>query len=225
MKPTELTSNSAINRGPAPGILASLYCILFIGGFVFNIVATHGASYPTPYEPVAKAQTYYQAYHSVERVYSFFIFWSSIPLGLYTANIIAALSHLKINRRGLGIATFGGYGASLMLALAGLCTWILSQPVITDYPGTTRVMQLLTFTTGGTGTVVLSGLLIAGTAVTGGMAKLLPKWLAWSGGTLGLISVLSMLNLMFPQLSILLPIGRFLGILWMVVAGFKLKIR
>jgi hypothetical protein len=37
------------------------------------------------------------------------------------------------------------------------------------------------------------------------------------------ISILSMFNLIVPGVSILLPIGRFLGIIWMIIAGFTVK--
>ena len=223
MKPIDKKNTGAIDRSPSPGILALLYFVLFAGGMIFNLVGTSGASFPTPYDPVQKAQVYYQQYHAIIQVHSFFIFWSSLPLGIYTAFFTSRLSNMGVHRGGLNIAVFGGFGASIFIALSGLCTWILSQPFITDEPGTTRAIQLLGFTTGGTGNVVLSGLLIAGISVTAGLARLLPKWLMWSGLILAAISVLSMLNMVFPRLSILLPIGRFIGIIWMIFAGFKLK--
>jgi hypothetical protein len=45
----------------------------------------------------------------------------------------------------------------------------------------------------------------------------------WSGLILAAISLLSMFNMIFEGVSILLPIGRFLGIIWMIIAGFTLK--
>jgi hypothetical protein len=210
-------------RSPSPGILATIYFALFAAGLIYNLVNTSGASYPTPYDPVQKAQDYYQLYHSSIRIQSFLLFWSSLPLGIYTAFISSRLWNLGIHRGGLNIAVFGGYAAAVLLALSGISTWILSQPFIATEPGITRGIQLLAFMTGGTGNVVLSGLLIAGISVTAGLAKLLPKWVMWSGLTLAAISVLSMLNMVVEQLSIMLPIGRFLGMIWMIIAGFKLK--
>ncbi|WP_084490130.1 hypothetical protein [Niabella ginsenosidivorans] len=210
-------------RSPSPGILATVYFILFAVGMIYTISGTAGASYPTPYDPVQKAQAYYQQYHSIIQVHALFLFWSALPLGIFTAFFTNRLSNRGIHRGGLNIATFGGYGAAILLALSGLCSWILSQPVITDAPGTTRALQLLAFVTGGTGYVALSGLLLSGLSVTAGLARLLPRWLMWSGLVIAAISVLSMLNIVFPGTSILLPIGRFLGMIWMIIAGFKLK--
>jgi hypothetical protein len=223
MEKIENTNIGGVDRIPSPGVPALLYLILFAGGMAFNLMNTSGASFPTPYDPAQKAQDYYQQYHNITQVYSFFIFWSSIPLGIFTAFITSRLSKLKIHGGGLNITKFGGYAASGFIALSGLSIWILSQPVVTDLPATTRIVQLFTFVTGGTGNVTFSGLLIAGLSVSAGLAKLLPGWIMWSGILLAAVSVLSMLNMILPQLSMLLPIGRFLGMIWMVIAGFKLK--
>ncbi len=219
-----ITKNTeSMERSPSPGVLAVIYFILFAGGLVFNLVNTSGTSFPTPYDPVQKAQEYYQNFQSTIRIYSLFIFWSALPLGIFTAFITSRLSNMGIHRGGLNIATFGGYAAAVFIAISGLCTWILSQPYIATEPGITRGIQLLGFATGGTGNVVMAGLLIAGISVTAGLAKLIPKWIMWSGLVLAGISLLSMFNMIFEGVSILLPIGRFLGIIWMIVAGFSLK--
>ncbi len=219
-----IVKNTAnMDRSPSPGIPALVYFILFVGGLVFNIISTSAASFPTPYDPVQKAQDYYQTFQSTTRIYSLFVFWSALPLGIFTAFFTSRLRNLGIHRGGLNIATFGGFAAAIFIAISGLCAWILSQPFIASEPGITRGIQLLGFASGGTGNVVMSGLLIAGLSVTAGLAKLLPKWVMWSGLILAAISVLSMLNMIFEPASILLPIGRFLGIIWMIIAGFKLK--
>lgn len=132
-------------RSPSPGILALVYFVLFTGGLIFNLISTSGASFPTPYDPVQKAQTYYQNYQNTIRFYSFLMFWSALPLGIYTAFFTSRLYNLGIHRGGLNIATFGGYAAAIFIALSGLCTWILSQPFITTDAGTTRSIQLLAF--------------------------------------------------------------------------------
>ncbi|MBZ4192005.1 hypothetical protein [Niabella beijingensis] len=211
------------NRGPSPGILATVYFILFAVGMIYTIAGTSGASYPTPYDPVQKAQEYYHQYHHIVQVHALFLFWSALPLGIFTAFFTGHLSSQGVHRGGLNIASFGGYGAAIMLTISGLCTWVLSQPIITDAPGTTRIVQLLAFATGGTGYVALSGLLISGLAVTGGLGRMLPRWLMWSGLVIAAISVLAMFNIAFPGVSILLPIGRFTGMIWMLIAGYKLK--
>jgi hypothetical protein len=45
----------------------------------------------------------------------------------------------------------------------------------------------------------------------------------WFGLVISVISVFSMINLVAPGVSLLLPIGRFLGMIWMIIAGFTIK--
>lgn len=212
-------------RGPAPGILALIYFLLFAGGIAYLLISASGASYPTPYDPVEKAQHFYGENANALRTQSFFIFWSALPLGIYTAFMTARLRGLNVHRGGINIAQFGGFSAAVFTGLSGLCTWILSQPGIVNDASTTRIMQLLAFGTGGTGTVVLSGLLIAGLSVTAGIDRIIPRWVMWFGLIIGVVSLLSMFNLIAPDVSILLPIGRFIGIIWMIIAGFTIKRR
>ena len=58
---------------------------------------------------------------------------------------------------------------------------------------------------------------------TAGIDRIIPRWVMWSGLVIAVISVLSMINLVAPDASILLPIGRFSGIIWMIIAGFTVK--
>jgi hypothetical protein len=205
------------------GVAALFYLILFAGGIIFNQVSTSGASFPTPYNSVEKAQDYYMNYHSSIRIYSFFMFWSALPLAIFTAFYTSQLQNSGRHHGGLSIAIFGGYAAAIFIAFSGLCTWVLSQPCIATEASAVRVLQLLAFATGGTGNVVMTGLLIGGLSITAGVGKLLPAWVIWSGVVLAIISLSAMLNMIFPGVSILLAIGRFLGMVWMIFAGFKLK--
>jgi hypothetical protein len=213
----------AQERGPAPGIFALGYFLLFAGGLAFNMSSTIGAAYPTPYDAVQKAQIYYGTFASTVRIYAFIIFWSALPLGIYTAFMTARLRALNLHKGGTTIALFGGIGASVFIALSALCTWILSQPSITENAGATRAVQLLSFATGGTGHVVLAGLLIAGISVPAGIARIIPKWVMISGIVLASLCVLSMLNMVFSSLFVMLPLGRFGGMIWMIIAGFTIK--
>lgn len=210
-------------RMPSPGILALVYFLVFAAGMAFLLISSSGASYPTPYDPVEKAQHFYTEFSGSLRTQSFFLFWSALPLGIYTAFMTARLRGLNLHRGGINIAQFGGFGAAIFVGLSGLLTWVLSQPGIATDAGTTRIIQLLAFATGGTGAVVLSGLLIAGICVTAGIDRIIPRWVMWLGLGIAVISVLSIVNLIAPDASILLPIGRFPGIIWMIIAGFTVK--
>ncbi len=121
----------------------------------------------------------------------------------------------------MNIALFGGIASSVFLAISGLCGWVLSQPGIADNISTMHSMQLLGFATGGIGYVVTLGLLMAGVSVVSLFGGYTAKWLCWLGLILAGIAELSVFSLIFPQLSILLPV-RFPGLVWMIGVGFTM---
>ena len=65
-------------------------------------------------------------------------------------------------------------------------------------------------------------LLMAGVSVTAGLLKLLPKGLLAFGLLLALTGELSWLSIVIPQADFLIPLTRWLGFVWLIVAGFKL---
>jgi hypothetical protein len=66
------------------------------------------------------------------------------------------------------------------------------------------------------------GLLIAGISVTSAFMKFLPKWLWISGIVIAVIGQLSWLSMLQPMMMLLIPLTRFPGFIWLIVAGFKL---
>jgi hypothetical protein len=183
---------------------------------------TQGAHFPRPDDPVNIAQALYLKYAGAIRISSFLLFGASIPLGLFTATVTSRLRFLGITAAGVSIALFGGIAASIFLAISGLAGWILSQPDVASSADTTRIMELFAFATGGPGFVVPLGLLLAGVSVPGLILRLLPRWLAWFGLILALIAELTSLSLILPALDALLPIGRFVTLIWLIGAGFAL---
>jgi hypothetical protein len=210
-----------IHHGPSPGIVAIIYTLLFIAGIATTIVMTHGAAFPIPYGPLDVSQKYYLQFPDAVRVNSFLLFGSAIPLGIYTAAVTSRLKFLGVNVSGVSIALFGGIAASVFLAISGLSAWVLSQPGIADSISAMHAFQLFGFAAGGVGHVVTFGLLMAGVSVVSLFGGYTPKWLAWFGLILAAISELSALSLIFPMLSILLPV-RFLAFIWMIIAGFTI---
>jgi hypothetical protein len=69
---------------------------------------------------------------------------------------------------------------------------------------------------------VFLGLLVAGVAVPALLLRLLPRSLAVIGLGIAVVAELSTLSLIWPDLSVLLPLARFPGLVWLVVAGFRL---
>jgi hypothetical protein len=85
-----------------------------------------------------------------------------------------------------------------------------------------HALAFLSFAAGGPGYVVGLGLLIAGIAVPAFILRLVPRWLAGTGLALAVLAELTWLSLLLEPVQYLLPVGRFLGGLWLIAAGFTL---
>jgi hypothetical protein len=213
--------DAAQHAGPPLGAVALVHVGLFVASLVALGVMGKGAM-PLPYGSIEAARDYYSQNAEAVRVAAFLQFGAAISLGIFTAAVTSRLKFLGLNVAGVSIALFGGLAASVMLALCGLMGWVLSQPGVASEVGAMRTLQLLGFTIGGVGTVVPFGLLLAGVSISARLTGLLPRWIAVWGLVVALLAELATLSLIVPQLSILLPLGRIPGQLWMVAAGFAL---
>lgn len=87
-----------------------------------------------------------------------------------------------------------------------------------------HALAYLSFATGGVGFVVGTGLLAAGIAVPALVLRLLPRWLAWSGLVLAALAELSFPSMAVTPLQLLVPVGRFGGLIWVVTVGLCLPV-
>jgi hypothetical protein len=155
---------------------------LFVASLVVSTVMAGGEHFPSPLQPEALSNAYLSKHADAIRVGAFLQFGSAIPLGIFTATAVSQLRFLGVNVAGGFIALFGGFAASSFLASSALTQWMLSQVGVSAAPDVTvHALHLLAFATGGVGYVAPAGLLVAGISVTGGLSKLLPKWLIWFG--------------------------------------------
>jgi hypothetical protein len=197
-------------------LVALSYTVLVLGGIVGSILLSPRAAFPMPYQPVERAITYVAAYPMGIRVGSFFQLASAIPLGVFVATVVSRLRFLGVRAAGELIALCGGVAAMVMLIVSALADWSLSTPGITESAGAVRALQLLGFAAGGPGFVAPLGLLFAGVSLTAGLNRLIPRWLMWLGLVIAVASELSTLTLLTWTASIFIPMGRFIGIVWMI---------
>ncbi len=206
------------HRGPSLLAVAIVFTTLFIASLVVSTVMAGGAHFPSPFQPESNA--YFSRHADAVRVGALLQFGSAIPLGIFTATAVSRLRFLGVNAAGSFIAFFGGVAASLLLAISALLQWVLSQAGVADATdATVHALPLLAFATGGVGYVVPAGLLVAGISVTGGLSKLLPKWLMWFGLAVAALAELSALSLVVTPAMYLLPMARFPAFVWMICVG------
>src|ERR1700738_2824692 len=227
MNDSSLDRNSTVGRppqgGPPLALLAAISLVLLLTGLAIG-VAQAGVM-PLPYGSATAIQDYVAGDHAAVVAMAVGTFGSSFPLAIYAATASARLRQLGITAPGATIALAGGLLASAGLALSSLTAWTLSRPEVTSDTALVRALYYLTYLTGGPWHVVTLGLLIAGIAVPGLLVGLLPRPVAWTGLVIAGVAELTTLVLVWTALSQLLPVARFTGLIWLIVAGALLPLR
>jgi hypothetical protein len=212
-----------VQGGPPLALLGAISLVLLLAGLAIG--AALGGVMPLPYGSSTEIQDYVANNHAAAEAIAVGAFASSIPLAIYAATASARLRQLGVTAPGATIALAGGILASSGLGLSGLFAWTLSRPEVTADATLVRALYYLTYLTGGPWHVVALGLLIAGISVPSVILGLLPRPVAWAGLAIAVLAELTTLVLIWPGLSPLLPIARFTGLIWLIVAGALLPLR
>ncbi|HEV2330114.1 MAG TPA: hypothetical protein VGY56_15135 [Verrucomicrobiae bacterium] len=208
--------------GPNPGFVAVIFALLFNVGLYQVVTFTGGPHFPGPGESAETIVAYFQA-HAVDVCRCAFLhFGAAIPLGIFTATMVSRLQLLGIRVAGIYIALFGGLATAFNMMASSVSLWVMAYPGIASNPDVLRALYYLAFAFGGVGFSVPLGLLIAGISIPSAFIKLLPKWLVILGIALGIIGELSWLDMITPHALFLIPLTRFPGFLWLILAGFLL---
>jgi hypothetical protein len=217
------TAGRPVQGGPPLALLGAISLVLLLAGLAIG--AALGGVMPLPYGSETAIQDYVANNHAAAEAIAIGAFASSIPLAIYAATASARLRQLGVTAPGATIALAGGILASSGLGLSGLLAWTLSRPEVTSDATLVRALYYLTYLTGGPWHIVALGLLIAGIAVPSLILGLLPRPVAWTGLAIAVLAELTTLVLIWPGLSPLLPIARFTGLIWLIVAGVLLPLR
>lgn len=212
----------ARHRGPHLGAVAVVHTALVLGSLLVTAIATPGGYLPSVFGAPEAAPAVLAPPGEAVRIAAFLQFGAAIPLGIFTATAVSRLQFLGITVAGVFISLFGGLTASLFLAMSAVLEWVLGQPGVASQAEAARLLHLLAFATGGVGYVVPFGLLLAGVSVISWFMRLLPRWLVWAGLVLAAVAELSSLSLVFTRAAYLLPVARFLGLVWIMATGFLL---
>jgi len=209
--------------GPNLGILAIIFAVLFNTGLAFVISLSGTPPYfPGPWESADTIATYFRNQQHDVLICAFFHFGSAIPFGLFVATTVSRLRFLGINSAGAHIALFGGIMMAIGQAISALILWVMAYPGIASDISTIRALYYAVYAIGGVGYSVPLGIFIAGVSISAGLTKLLPKWVMIFGLLLFAFGELSWLSLIFPRLLFFIPLTRFPGFIWLIIAGFML---
>lgn len=206
--------------GPPLGGLAVVHAALVLLALVVGFAAAGPDAFVSPYAGAAAVAAHAQQDPVALRVVALLQFGSAVPLGILAATAFARLQRLGVRVPGPSIGFAGGLTASVFLMISAFSTFLLSRPELTTDPRLALAFSFAAFVTGGVGYATGLGLLIAGMAVPALILRLVPRWLAWSGLVIAALAELTFLSLAIEPLQFLLPIARFGGIAWLIVAGF-----
>jgi hypothetical protein len=140
-------------------------------------------------------------------------------LAIWSATVYRRLRALGVTAPGSAIALAGGVLASAMAAMSGLVTWVASR--VDGEPEVAAALRDLTFATGGPGFVAFFGLLIAGVSVPMLVLRI-QRPVAIFGLVVAGCAEVSTLVLVTMSLAVTLPIGRFGGLIWLILASLML---
>jgi hypothetical protein len=202
-------------RQGGPPLLAPAiaYTVLTVAAVILS------AKIPRPGAAAGSVLAYDRAHHTELEIAGFFVFGASAPLAIWAATIYRRLRTLGVTAPGAAIALAGGLLAAGSLALSGLFTWTASDVQSVAGPALARALADLSFVTGAAGFVVPFALLMAGVSVPSLILRFVPRWLSWAGLVVAAAGVLSTFTLLTSALDVLLPIGRFAGLVWLLAVS------
>jgi hypothetical protein len=198
-----------------PGL--SLAVLTVVGGVL-------GGSGPRPDSSAADVLAYTAANATLVGVAAALLFGSAFPLVVYAATVLRRFRRLGIAAPGPVMGLAGAVLAAAALMASALFSWAAAQTAGLGDPAIARLLATLWFATGGVGFVAPFGLLLAGIAVPALIGRLLPAWLAWAGLVVAALAVLSTFALITPALYVLLPVGRFGGLLFLLAVAVLLPV-
>lgn len=210
--------------GPPPGVVAAVSFVLMVAGLAVGAAMSGGNTLSSPFTSTAEVVNHVVAHHNAVRASAFFTFGSAIPLAIFTATVYARQLRLGVRVPGPVIALSGGLIAVTSLLFSAFVTYVESRPEVGSDHVLVHALAFLAYVGGGPGYVVGLGLLIAGIAVPAYILRFVARPVAIAGLVLAVLAELSWLCLLIEPLQPLLPIGRFLGGLWLIAAGFLLPV-
>ncbi|GHO45857.1 hypothetical protein [Ktedonospora formicarum] len=224
------TVTATIRRaGPYLGIVAVVYSAFHLAN-IFAVSTLNpflSSTFPGANATASAIASFFQQTPDLVRLYTIFQFGAGIAFGTFAIAVFSRLRLLGAHPAWLNIALFSGIMTGLDIATASHITWVMTWPGIAQNVPLTVALYYLQFTFGGPGFSVPVGLFAGSIAIAAMKMKLLPKWIIWPGIFIGIVGILSSLNLIMPvtpPIPFLIPLTRFPNFVWIIAAGFALPV-
>ncbi|MGH3902301.1 MAG: hypothetical protein ACRDTA_29435 [Pseudonocardiaceae bacterium] len=220
----ESEQQSRQQDGPPLVLLATVSLLLLIAGIATS--AALGGVFPSPFDNDAAIQRYFAEQPNAVLASAVFVFGSTVPLAIYAATTSSRLRTLGVTAPGATIALAGGLISAVMLTLSGLVQWVLSRPTVRTDRRAHRARSarpVLPHWRGRPRRVPRSAARrdrrarppAASSAETACDHRVV----------IAIVAEVATVSLIWPAASVLLPIARFPGLIWLVVTGLLLPHR
>ncbi|SHN35996.1 hypothetical protein [Actinacidiphila paucisporea] len=215
------TAGTGPVRPRMPFVGALMYVLLFVGGLTGS-TALARTTYPSPFGGNADILDYFAHHRDAVLLQGVLQGVSAVGLLVLAAALADAAAGRSTDDRAVHprlIAAAGGLGAAFQL-LSALLGWVAVRDTTQSSPALVRALHDLSFVTGGPGAVIGVGVMIGATALA--LRGALPGWIRPAGLVLCAVALASLLCLATQSAAFLLPVGRFLGMAWLLVVTLLL---
>ncbi|MER7000505.1 hypothetical protein [Streptomyces sp. NPDC000410] len=202
---------------PAAGggvITIALFIVLFFVSAFLN------AEIPQPDAPLKEITDWRGDNGSAIRLAGALFITSALILTAFSAWLASVVRSVGRAQDSLVIFA-GGLFSALGLFLNGALQWVAERPETLRHDQAAQLLHQMVFVLGGPVVVIGSALLVTVGAGSLLRAKLLPTWFGGLGVVIGLIDLAALASLL-PEsvdMMILLPIGRFTSMAWLLAAA------
>ncbi len=208
------------------GIVAAVCGLGFLalfgaGFFFFSVLAS--AFYPSPFGPEDDILTFFNENRGGVQVVSFFFALAAVFLLTFAA-YFAGLVERSASEMGAlpALVLSGGAVAAAFLMLSALCMWVLTREATAAEPALVRALHDLVYLTGGPAPVASLAPFLGATAIAIRRSQVLPGWIAWLGMVAAVLSLPTLVALLWEPAAFLLPVARLLTYVWIFAVSLAL---
>ncbi|MFC7308683.1 hypothetical protein ACFQVC_31260 [Streptomyces monticola] len=187
---------------------------LFLGGMGLAGLLGTGV-YPSPLDSEAAAASYFAANGSAVLAQGVAHLFAGVALAVFAS----ALGNGRASA--VGWARVAGWAAAVAVAVSGLVNATIA--VLGTTGDSLHTLHYLSFLAGGQIHVPLLGVLVAAGARA--YAGSTPRWTTVPGVVAAVLAVLSLVSFAIEDALLLLPLGRFTSILWIVITVVRARPR
>jgi hypothetical protein len=217
-----MASTEGAGRRDLGVLTGALFALLWIVGTVLQGVGSTGP-FPQPTTKMGDVQAYFAASAEGAKINGGVQIVAGIAL-VWFAGIMAGFLRRRGRRDAAPAVVLAGgaIAAATLLLSAGAIVSLAGSDLVSDAPVAQALYQL-SFWFGGPLHVAALGTMIAASAYA--LGGVLPKWVTIVGLVVGAAGVLSSLTVVLPPAVILTPIGRFLGLIWLLIVTITLSLK